>query len=326
MRALIVTEEGLRYEPAAAPPPCPPGEALIRVHRAGICRTDLEIVRGYMGFRGVPGHEFVGQVEACSEPAWVGKRVTAEINAACGTCDRCRAGLGRHCAARTTLGILGRNGALAEWCAMPVRCLHEVPADLSDEEAVFIEPLAAAHEILEQVAVPEAAACTVLGDGKLGILCAWTLSRVARQVLLVGHHPAKLARAAWEGLRTATEPPPHDSQDLVVEATGTGEGLMQAINVTRPRGTLILKSTVVSPGELNLARAVVKELTIVGSRCGPFDRAIKALRAYRFPVARLIDGDYPLERGVEAFAHAARRDALKILVRPYPPPQPVPLA
>ncbi len=314
MRALVFTDR-LRFDPAAAAPPCPPGEALLRVRMAGICRTDQEITRGYMGFRGIPGHEFVGIVEACPDQSWVGKRVTAEINAACGVCDLCRRGLGRHCPARTTLGILGRQGAFAEWCCMPVACLHEVPPDLTDEEAVFIEPVAAAHEILEQVAIPEGAACAVLGDGKLGILCAWVLSRVAENVLLVGRHPAKLQKARWEGVATALEPPANDSMDLVVEATGTGTGLMQAIALTRPRGTLVLKSTVVSQGELNLSAAVVKELTIVGSRCGPFGRAIKAMRAYRFPVARLIDAVFPLEQGVEAFDRASARGALKILLR-----------
>ena len=292
-----------------------PGWAVIGVRVAGVCRTDVELARGYMGYRGALGHEFVGRVAECEDGSWVGRRVVGEINAACGECDWCRRKLGRHCPNRTTLGVMGLDGAIAERCALPVENLWEVPEGLSDEEAVFTEPLAAAHEILEQVAVQSSDRCVVMGDGKLGILCAWTLSEVCADVTLVGRHEEKLARAEWNGVKTTTsvgsvEP----GADLVVEATGAGEGLTQSIGLTRPRGILVLKSTVVSQGELNLSMAVVNEITIVGSRCGPFGRALKAMRAFRFPVERLIEARYPLDEAEAALARASERGALKVIV------------
>jgi len=284
-----------------------PGWALVDVRLAGVCRTDLEVARGYMGFRGVMGHEFVG--------VWDGQRVVGEINAACGECDWCRQGLGRHCPNRTTLGIDRLDGALAERLTLPKVNLHAVPDDVTDEEAVFMEPLAAAHEILEQAALPERARCVVMGDGKLGILCAWALSTVCNDVTLVGRYPRKLDRARWNGVKTALGcQGVAKGADVVVEATGRGQGLMESLRLVKPRGLLVLKSTVVSQGELNLALAVVNEVTVLGSRCGPFGRALKALRAFRFPVTRLVEARYPLDKGVEALERAGQPGTMKVLV------------
>ena len=326
----VVFDGMLRVDAAFPEPVAGPGQALVQTLTAGICRTDLEIVKGYAGFRGVLGHEFVGRVLSVtpavdavptailpglgSLDALCGRRVVGEINVPCGVCDLCRRGLGRHCSARRTLGIHGLDGCFRERLILPVRNLHVVPDDVSDDAAVFTEPLAAAYEILEQIAVAEADRVVVLGDGKLGILCAWVLSTVAVDVTLLGHHPEKLAVADWNRVRVTANPGEvKPGADLVIEATGSGRGLEQAISLTRPRGTLVLKSTIVGGESLNLAQAVVNELTIVGSRCGPFARALQALRACRFPVERLIAARFPLDRAPEAFDLAARRGAGKVL-------------
>jgi alcohol dehydrogenase len=299
------------------PPELRPGWARLRVRLAGICRTDLELTRGYMGFRGVLGHEFVGEVIECADTGWVGKRVAGEINAACGTCEACRRGLGRHCPTRSVLGILNMDGCLAEECQLPAANLHEVPDGLSDRMAVFTEPVSAACEILDQVPLTGRERAVVLGDGKLGILCAWVLGTVLSDVTLVGRHPAKLERARWGGLRAVpADPGPEPGADLVVEATGRGSGLHAAMRLCRPRGTLVLKSTVAAPGDINLAPLVIHEITVVGSRCGRFETGLARLRDHRLPVERLIEGQYPLDRGLEAFEHAARPGVLKILIGP----------
>ncbi|RMG43732.1 MAG: alcohol dehydrogenase [Acidobacteria bacterium] len=291
------------------------GWAVLRVRLAGICRTDLEITRGYMAHRGVLGHEFVGEVAACSDRTWIGRRVVGEINAACGRCATCRAGLPRHCPERRVLGIDRLDGCLAELCTLPVANLHPVPDAIPDERAVFTEPLAAAYEILEQVAVGREDRVVVLGDGKLGILCAWVLATASRRVTLAGHHPAKLAAAAWGGVETVAPPAaPAAGADLVVEATGAPGGLEQAARLCRPRGTVVLKSTLAGGSPVDLAPLVVNEITVVGSRCGPFERALEGLERHRFPVERLIAARYPLSRATEALARAAEPGVLKVLV------------
>ncbi|MFW6023200.1 MAG: alcohol dehydrogenase catalytic domain-containing protein, partial [Myxococcota bacterium] len=256
-------------------PPAPgPNEATIRVRMAGICNTDVEIARGYMGHRGVLGHEFVGRVEAAPDPAWVGKRVCGEINLACGACDACRRGLGRHCPTRRVLGILGKDGCFAEQLTLPLANLHEVPDVLSDELAVFAEPLAAAHEVLQQIAVDPDARVLVLGDGKLGLLLTAVLLQTGAEVTLVGKHDDKLALAQRRGAQTCT-PDSLDGTgfDVVVEATGSPRGLALALDRIRPRGTLVLKSTFHGAPEVDTARIVIDEIRIVGSRCGPFPPA-----------------------------------------------------
>lgn len=298
-----------RPEPAVAP-----GWALIDVRVAGVCNTDLEIVRGYMGFSGVLGHELCGVVSE-GPPGWRGKRVTSEINFACGACAACARGLGRHCPSRTVMGILGADGAMAERIAVPVANLHEVSNGVSDEAAVFAEPLAAACEILEQVHVTAATSCTVLGDGKLGLLVAQVLHQAGAPVLAVGKHEEKLAVLAKRGVRTVLLRDWDRAQaELVVEATGTAAGLEMAIGATRPRGTLVLKSTVADRSSLHLAPLVIHEITVVGSRCGSFPPALRALEAGSVDVASLITAKYPLSRADEGLRRAAEPGACKVLI------------
>jgi len=315
MKALVLDQGGIRLRHDHPEPGLQPGWAVVRVTRAGICRTDLELSQGYMGFSGVLGHEFVGEVKFCQDESWIGKRVVGEINAACGTCEWCARGLARHCPHRSVLGILNLDGCMAEMCALPVANLHQVPSALSDDQAVFTEPLSAAYEILDQIDVHRVHRCLVLGDGKLGILCAWVLSTVMHDVTLVGRHPAKLALAAWRGVKTLAEDEARPGHaDLVVDATGRGRGFSRALELLRPRGTLVLKSTVAAQGDLNLAPIVINEITVVGSRCGRFEVGLPALLREGFPVERLICARFPLAEADAAFRRAAERGALKVLL------------
>ncbi len=294
-----------------------PGWARVRVSLAGICRTDLEIVAGYAGYHGILGHEFVGVVDAADDPRWTGRRVVGEINVPCGRCRYCRSGLERHCSRRRVLGIRGLAGCFAEYCLLPLSNLHPVPRDVTELEAVFVEPLAAACRILQQVTPDPESECLVLGDGKLGILSAWVLARHCRRVTLAGHHADKLRRARWAGVRTvATRDLAKRRYDLVVEATGSPHGLQQAARFCRPEGTIVLKTTCASTAPLDTAPLVVDEIRVVGSRCGPFPAALEFIRRHRPPLARLVDATYPLDRGVQAFRHAARRGSLKVLLSP----------
>ncbi len=315
MQAVVFDGE-LRYVQDGSIPRIRPGWALIKVQLAGICKTDLEIMKGYMGYSGVLGHEFLGRVESCNDPAWIGQRVVGEINAACGECDWCAQGLGRHCPRRTTLGIVNHDGCMAEYCALPVENLHIVDPDISDEQAILTEPLAAACEILEQLPLSGKERVIVLGDGRLGILCAWALATVASDVTLVGHHQDKLDIARWReitmSLRGEGVAP---GADLVVDATGSGRGIAQAMELCRPRGTIVLKSTVALQGEINLAPLVINELTVVGSRCGRFSDALAMMHVFPdMPLPRLITDRYPLHQAVEAFAAARNGQALKIVL------------
>jgi len=288
-----------------------PGEAVVRVQLAGICRTDLEITRGYLGFRGTPGHEWVGRVIDTADPAWVGARVVGEINLACGSCPACTRGLGRHCPARRVLGIVGADGGFADLLAVPLGNLHRVPEGIDDRDAVFTEPLAAAFEILDQVPAVAGVRAAVLGDGKLGLLVAQVLAGAGADVVLAGRHEVKLARARALRIRTGDPAP---GLDLVVDASGSAATLEQALALVRPRGTIVLKTTVAAEHRLDLAPAVINEVTIVGSRCGRFAPALAALAQRRVAVAPLIDAVYPLDDAVAAFAHAARPGTLKVLV------------
>ncbi len=323
MRALVYESAALRLVENRPIPALRTGWALIRVRVAGICSTDLEIERGYMGFEGVLGHEFVGTVEKCADAGWVGKRVVGEINAACGECETCARGLGRHCPSRAVLGIAGLDGCLAEYCTLPIENLCEVPDGIDDERAVFTEPLSAAYEILDQVELRGDERCVVLGDGKLGILCAWVLATRCAEVALVGRHADKLELADWGGVRTrlaqhrapdAADEPPARGADLVVEATGTASGLSAALAHCRPRGTVVLKTTVAEPEPVDLAPIVIDEIQVLGSRCGRFDAGLAGAVEHEFPVERLITARFPLARGEAAFARAAKAGALKVLV------------
>lgn len=322
MRALVLDEELRFVEDYPTPTPAP-GEALIRVRMAGICNTDIELLRGYMHFRGVPGHEFVGVVErAPGAEAWEGRRVVGDINAACGVCATCRAGRHTHCPYRTTLGISGRDGAFAEYLTLPVANLYAVPEGLPDEVAVFTEPLAAACEILEQVHIHPTDRVIVLGDGKLGLLCAQMLALIGCELTVIGRHAEKLNILARKGIATRHVEREVTAQwaemagcaDVVVEATGHPDGYATARALVRSGGTLVLKSTYHGTLETNLTSVVVDETTLVGSRCGPLAAALRLLERDAVDVMALIEAHYPFADVLTAFAHAGRHGALKVLV------------
>lgn len=316
MRALVY-DGSLRLESERELPHPAANEALIRVHVAGICNTDLEIIRGYMGFQGVLGHEFIGTVVQTPDPAWSGARVVGEINCACGTCPTCRRGSPTHCPHRSTLGIAGRDGALADYCVLPLHNLHRVPASLCDSEAVFCEPLAAALEITEQIHIRPTEHVVVLGDGKLGLLVAHVLRLTGCSLCLVGHHESKLSLLAGQGIETCLESdaPADAGADVVVDCTGTAAGFNMARRLVRPRGRLVLKSTFQGDNQVNLTTMVVDELTLIGSRCGPFAPALRLLAQRLIDVQPLIDSVFPLDEGPAAFERAAAPNVLKVLVQ-----------
>jgi len=306
-----------------------PGEALIRPSLVGICNTDIEITRGYMGFRGVLGHEFVGVVQDCEDRAWVGRRVVGEINAACRRCAVCARGDESHCPERTTLGIDRRDGAMAELFSLPIACLHEVPASLPDQVAVFAEPLAAALEILEQSHVRPTDRVAVVGDGKLGLLCAQALRLPGCEVVVIGRHPERWDLLHELGIEAVQAEPVASDQlsvatrygrrttddgqfDVVVDCTGQPSGLAVARSLVRPRGRLALKSTFAAESGVNLSRLVVDEVQLLGSRCGPFAPALRLLDHGLINVQPLVAGQFSLRHGLDAFAAASRR--LKILL------------
>lgn len=313
----LVFNGQLSLETLPVPEPAA-GEALIRVLRAGVCNTDLEILKGYMGFSGVLGHEFAGVVEKAPESAgsMVGKRVAGEINCVCGHCAYCQRGLGNHCPNRTVLGIQNRNGAFAEYLTLPVENLHLVPEGLSDDAAVFTEPVAAACRIPEQIAMESNDRIAVLGDGKLGQLIVQVLRQYTQHVLCIGKHPWKLALLENLGMSTASSTDSIEPGfDMVVEVTGSPSGLNRALELVRPEGTVVLKSTAADSLDINLSLpVVVNEVRIVGSRCGPFRPALDALRDGKVLVEPMISARYPLADGVEALRRAGDGSAMKVLI------------
>lgn len=350
MKALYWDGQKLTLKASQPSPEPARDQALVRVRLAGICSTDLQIFKGYMGFRGVPGHEFVGEAVE-GPPAFMGQRVVGEINFACGRCEFCRRGLGRHCAKRQVMGILGADGCFAEAVAVPARNLHLVPDGVSDEEAVFTEPLAAAFEILEQVEIDPSTRAPamagghslgippqsrgvgsgapglpgglhfthevlVFGDGKLGLLCAQVVALTGARVTLVGKHPDKLRLAKAAGVRTVLLADWQSQRaDIVIDATGSSSGLETALGAVRPRGTLVLKSTCAEDHRLSLAPVVINEITVVGSRCGLFPPALDALAQKKVSVTPMIEKIYPLSDALDAVAHAGRAGACKILIK-----------
>lgn len=294
-------------------------EALVRVTLSGICNTDIEIVRGYAGFEGTIGHEFVGIVEgAPNAPHLVGQRVVGEINAGCGRCDSCASGDPRHCPKRTVLGIVGRNGAHAEFLTLPVANLLTVPKEISDEVAVFTEPLAAAWGIRERAHIEKETRVAVIGDGKLGLLCAQTLALTGAPVLLIGKHKDKMRIAAARDIETATTDEVkgrHHNFDVVVEASGGESGFALALDLVRPRGVLVLKSTFRGMTSIDAARIVVDEISIIGSRCGRFAPALDLLKNGSIDVTSLITEEFPLANGVRALERATEPGVLKVLLR-----------
>ncbi len=277
---------------------------------AGICSTDLELQRGYYGFSGTPGHEFVGEVVAAGDAGWIGQRVAGEINLACHHCDWCARGLERHCPNRTVLGIVKHPGAFREFLTLPIRNLHRVPKSIPTEHAIFIEPVAAACEILDQVRIPKGASVAVLGDGKLGLLIAQVLRAHGADVSLFGHHRRRI------GGIISSDKPPKRAFPIVVDATGSSEGLRSAIAMCEPRGTVVMKSTVHGLVPIDTAPAIVNEITLVGSRCGRFEPAIKLLATGKVSVSEMISEEFPLDQAQAAFARAATEGVLKILLRP----------
>ena len=316
MRALCWNGRDLVFESTYRAPVADDQTALVKVHLAGICSTDLQILKGYMGFRGVPGHEFVGSVLEGPQ-ALISRRVVGEINFGCGRCDSCALGLSRHCPNRTVMGILNADGAFAECLAVPPTNLHLVPDNVADEEAVFSEPLAAAFEILEQVEVNPSDDVLVLGDGKLGALCAQVMRLASIHVTVLGKHKEKLSLAKRAGVPTILLSDWRSRQfDIVIEATGSASGFELALNAVRPRGTLVLKSTIAENHHVSLAPLVINEINVIGSRCGLFPPALEALRQSRVSVTPLIEKVYPLHDGIAAVSHAARPGARKILLKP----------
>lgn len=331
MRALVFHNNTLTLESNFPRPALGSGEALIKVTRAGICNTDIEITRGYLGFQGVLGHEFVGVVEAVHEGSGasaptglIGKRVVGEINIACrrADCWYCQRGISSHCPDRATLGILNHDGAFAEYMTLPTANLHVVPDNVSDDEAVFVEPLAANFEMLEQVHLKPTDSVLVIGDGKMGQLAAQVLALNGCEVMMAGKHAEKLALAEKHGARPYLLDDPaqfaleHGRRvDAVVECSGSAQGLEMSLRLVRPRGTLILKSTVADASTLHLAPIVIDEIRVQGSRCGPFAPALRALSQRRIDVHPLITASYSLDNGLAAFKHAAQKGSLKILMQ-----------
>jgi threonine dehydrogenase-like Zn-dependent dehydrogenase len=312
MRA-IVLEDTPRFAPDQPDPVPADGEVPVRVLCAGVCETDIQLIRGYMGFRGVLGHEFVGVAE--SGP-YAGRRVVGEINCACRRCSTCLAGYPTHCPNRTVLGILNHDGAFADRVAVPQHNLHLVPDSLSNEIAVFTEPVAAAYQIPVQLQVGRQDRVIVLGDGRLGNLCAQVLSALSGRVLVVGKHPSKLALLAAKGIETALLADVTDSRlaDIVVDCTGSPTGLPAAMRLVRPRGTIVLKTTVAGSQELAWAPFVIDEVTLVGSRCGPFDRALRGLEGGEVDVRPLLSHRFDLSSGLDALERAQAPGVLKVLL------------
>ncbi len=319
MKALRYEAGRLRVTETAAPDAS--DEALVRVTRSGICNTDLEIVRGYAGFQGTLGHEFVGVVERAADKALMGRRVVGEINAGCGRCALCLAGDARHCPTRTVLGIVGRDGAHAELLQLPTVNLLPVPDEVSDERAVFTEPLAAACGIVERTQITKDTRVAITGDGKLGLLCAQAIKALTNaNVTLIGKHQNKLAIARRRDIETmlVDEIPAAAAHtfDTVVEASGAGSGFALALSLVRPRGVLVLKSTFHGATNFNAARIVVDEISVVGSRCGRFAPALELLKANAVDVDSLISEEFTLADGVRAMERAHARGVIKVLLRP----------
>jgi alcohol dehydrogenase len=320
MRALVF-DKTLSFDPHRADPAAGDGDSLLKIRRAGICSTDLEITRGYMQFRGVLGHEFVADVVSSPNRDIVGQRVVGEINIVCGRCDLCLSGLSNHCRARSVLGIAKHDGIFADFARLPAVNLHVLPKTVDDDQAVFVEPLAAAFQVVKQLGSSGRAVIsdgrrwiTVLGDGRLGFLVAQVLRNAGFPVRVVGKHAEKLSICEKWSIRSRllSDIDPRHDQDVVVDCTGSAAGFELAMQMVRPRGLIVLKSTMFAGKQLNLAPLVVDEISVIGSRCGPFREAIAALSQKQVDVASLISRRMKLEQGVEAMNFAASGQVLKV--------------
>ena len=318
MQAITLQNSDLRFREDCPDPVPEDGEVLVEVTQAGICETDLQLHRGYMGFCGVLGHEFVG---IAREGTYAGRRVVGEINCCCRNCDACRKGLGNHCPHRSVIGIDRHDGAFAEMIAVPEANLHLVPDSVSDDEAVFVEPLAAAFQIGRQVEL-DGARVAVLGDGRLSMLSVQAILLRSPDVTVVGKHAPKLARFESLPVRTVRlqEPVAAKSFDVVVDCTGSESGMPLAFQLVRPRGTVVMKTTIAAEHRLSLAAIVIDEITVVGSRCGPFDEALRALEAKRVDVSQLITHRFPLRQAEQAMAKARDPEAMKVVFEISGPP------
>ena len=313
MKALVY-EGGLNIQEKPKPTP-EDNEALIRIRMAGICNTDIEITKGYMDFRGVLGHEFVGDVIDCPQNDWLGKRIVGEINLGCRSCDYCRSGLERHCPQRKVLGILNKDGAFAEYVTLPITNLVAVPNSITDDEAVFVEPLAAACEIIEQVHIEPTHSVAIVGDGKLGQLIARVLRLIGCELTVYGMSQQKLKLLESLGVETRmSESAGNDKYDFVVEASGSPSGFNTALDLVKPRGTFILKSTTHENPVVQLSRLVIDEIRLIGSRCGRFEPAIRLFEKGLIDISTLITKVYPFEDALAAFEEATAPLSLKILL------------
>ncbi len=314
MRA-VVYDGKLKFHREWPEPAVPKGEILIQVRLAGICQTDLEILKGYSQFQGVLGHEFVGVV--VNGPKNLrGKRVVAEINCVCGQCDMCLKGLSNHCRRRTVLGILGRNGAFADYVVVPERNCHALPDNVTNEEAVFVEPLAAAFQVLRQVPIERHMRCTVVGTGRIGLLVAQVLAQTGCRLQVIGRNPLTLEYCEKKGIQAfhVDNVVPKADQDMVVECSGDENGLAISLQLVRPRGMILLKSTSAKPWTIDLSPAVVNEVTILGSRCGPYAEAINALARKQIDVLSMVSRIFPLHKAVEAIEVAETPGTIKVLL------------
>lgn len=291
-------------------------EVLIKVLMGGVCNTDLEIIKGYMGYKGILGHEFVGIVEQADNNSLIGKRVAGEINCYCGECVFCKNNIKTHCPNRTTLGIFNRDGAFAEYVYLPEKCLHILPESICNEEAVFIEPIAAAFQITEQIPVKPEDKIIVLGDGKLGLLIAQVLSLFSNNIVAVGKHENKLNLLPQKNIKTVLldQLKTENIYDIVVEATGSPVGLELAMSLCRPKGTIVLKTTIAESINFNVSKIVIDEINLIGSRCGPFKPAIQALAEKNISVKQLITDNFKVDNAIEAFERAKQKGTLKVLI------------
>ncbi|HZZ45202.1 MAG TPA: alcohol dehydrogenase catalytic domain-containing protein [Tepidisphaeraceae bacterium] len=315
MKALVF-DKTLSLDPKHADPPASDGDTLLRVRQAGICSTDIEITRGYMNFHGILGHEFVADVVSSPDKDLVNQRVVGEINIVCGRCDLCLAGLSSHCRNRSVVGILNHDGAFAEYLRLPAANLHVLPKSIDNDQACFVEPLAAAFQVLKQVKIDSRLWVTVLGDGRLGLLVAQVLRNAGCPVRVIGKHPEKLALCERWGIRSRilSDIAPRHDQDVVVDCTGSAAGFETAMAMVRPRGTIVLKSTAAASKPLNLAPLVIDEIQVIGSRCGPFKEAIRALAEKSVDVISLITRRLRLDQAPQAFTLAQQSNTLKVLL------------
>lgn len=315
MKALWLENNKIDFREVSQPQK--PNEALIKIRKAGICSTDLELVKGYYPYAGILGHEFVGEVAKADDASWVGQRVVGEINAVCGQCEQCLNGRPTHCESRTVLGIVNRDGVFAEYVCLPVANLHRVPASVPDGMAVFTEPLAAALEIQEQINIKPGDRVLLVGAGRLGQLIAQTLALTGCDLRVVARHKRQQELLTARGIRIITEKEIQRWRwDVVVEATGSPSGFALARQAIRPRGTLVLKSTYKGEMSVDFSSIVVDEINLIGSRCGPFEPALRLMESRQVDPTVLIDAEYSLTDAMKAFEHAARPGALKVVLNP----------